>query len=148
MRDARSCSGKGGDVAVPKVLFAGLGALVVLLAPWRDLGLIPTEIGGVKFERIVKAQKKEQIDAIVPLQEELKVLKAKLEVLSRVVEDSSPGLLEKQEKPVGAEAARLAPPLNEEGHVLPPSADEAAGLVSGKLGYTIPAEFAVNPVEV
>lgn len=33
-------------------------------------------------------------------------------------------------------------------HVLPPSAGEAAGLVSGKLGYTIPAEFAVNPVDV
>jgi integrase/predicted DNA-binding transcriptional regulator AlpA len=33
-------------------------------------------------------------------------------------------------------------------HVLPPSADEAAGLVSGKLGYTIPAESVVNPVAV
>jgi len=30
----------------------------------------------------------------------------------------------------------------------PLSADEAAGLVNGKLGYTIPAEAAVNPVEV
>jgi len=33
-------------------------------------------------------------------------------------------------------------------HVLPPSADEAAGLVSGKLGYTIPSEVVVNTVEV
>jgi integrase len=33
-------------------------------------------------------------------------------------------------------------------HVLPPAADEAAGLVSGQLGNTIPAEFAVNPVDV
>lgn len=33
-------------------------------------------------------------------------------------------------------------------HVLPPSAEEAAGLVSGKLGYTIPAEFAVYPADV
>ncbi|WP_190273773.1 hypothetical protein [Granulicella mallensis] len=32
---------KDRDVAVPTVLFIGLGALVVLLAPWRDLGLIP-----------------------------------------------------------------------------------------------------------
>jgi hypothetical protein len=33
-------------------------------------------------------------------------------------------------------------------HVLPPAADEAAGLVSGQLSYTIPAEFAVNSVDV
>jgi hypothetical protein len=110
---------KPSDVAVPTVLFIRLGALVVLLAPWRDLGLIPTEIGGVKFERIVKAEKKEQIDAIVPLQEELKALKAKLEVLSRVVGVSSPGLLEEQEKQAGAEAARLAPSLNEKGGRVP-----------------------------
>jgi integrase len=32
-------------------------------------------------------------------------------------------------------------------HVLPRAADEAAGLVSGQLGNTIPAEFAVNPVD-
>jgi hypothetical protein len=58
---------KPSEAAVPTLLFIGLGALVVLLAPWRDLGLIPTEIAGVKFERIVNAQKKEQIAAIVPL---------------------------------------------------------------------------------
>jgi hypothetical protein len=33
-------------------------------------------------------------------------------------------------------------------HVLPPSADEAAGLVSGKLGYTIPTEVAVHTVDM
>jgi hypothetical protein len=33
-------------------------------------------------------------------------------------------------------------------HVLPPSADAAAGLISDQLGYQIPAEFAANPVEV
>jgi integrase len=33
-------------------------------------------------------------------------------------------------------------------HVLDENADRAADLISGKLGYMIPAEFAVNPVEV
>jgi len=33
-------------------------------------------------------------------------------------------------------------------HVLPKNADAAADLISGQLGYQIPAEFAVNPVEV
>jgi len=32
--------------------------------------------------------------------------------------------------------------------VLGESADKAAGLLSGQLGYVIPAEFSVNPVEV
>jgi integrase len=32
--------------------------------------------------------------------------------------------------------------------VLDESADAAAGLLSGQLGYVIPAEFAVNPVDV
>ena len=39
---------KPSEIAVPTLLFIGLGALVVLLAPWRDLGLIPTEIAGLK----------------------------------------------------------------------------------------------------
>jgi hypothetical protein len=33
-------------------------------------------------------------------------------------------------------------------HVLDENADRAADMISGKLGYVIPAEFAVNPVEV
>jgi integrase len=33
-------------------------------------------------------------------------------------------------------------------HVLDENADRAADLISGKLGYVIPAEFAENPVEV
>ncbi len=33
-------------------------------------------------------------------------------------------------------------------HVLDENADKAADLISGKLGYKIPAEFPVNPVEV
>jgi integrase len=33
-------------------------------------------------------------------------------------------------------------------HVLHERADEAADMISGQLGYVIPAEFSVNPVEV
>jgi integrase len=32
-------------------------------------------------------------------------------------------------------------------HALDENAERAADLISGKLGYVIPAEFAVNPVE-
>jgi hypothetical protein len=104
---------KPSEVAVPTVLFIGLGALVVLLAPWRDLGLIPTEIAGVKFERIINARKKEQIAAIVPLQEELKDLKAKYELLMSTIDSSNPQLLEEQERNVGDQAARLGPQTSE-----------------------------------
>jgi integrase len=44
--------------------------------------------------------------------------------------------------------SRASTTMNYYVHVLPPSADAAAGLISDQLGYQIPAEFAVNPVEV
>ena len=76
---------KPSDIAVPTILFIGLGALAILVVPWKEIGFVPTEVFGFKFADIVNAQKKEQIDAIVPLQEEVKALQAKYEELSRAI---------------------------------------------------------------
>jgi hypothetical protein len=38
--------------------------------------------------------------------------------------------------------------MNYYAHVLDARADAAAGLISGQLGYQIPADFSVNPVDV
>jgi integrase/predicted DNA-binding transcriptional regulator AlpA len=44
--------------------------------------------------------------------------------------------------------SRASTTMNYYAHVLDARADAAAGMISGHLGYEIPAEFSVNPVEV
>ena len=44
--------------------------------------------------------------------------------------------------------SRASTTMNLYAHVLDARADAAAGLISGQLGYQIPAEFSVNPVAV
>jgi site-specific recombinase XerD len=44
--------------------------------------------------------------------------------------------------------SRVSTTLDLYAHVLDPRADAAAEMISGHLGYEIPAEFSVNPVEV
>ena len=89
--EAQRCGG-------PTLLFIWLGTVAVLVIPWKELGFIPTEIAGVKFERIANAQKQEQIAAIVPLQEELKDLAAKYESIVNALAASSPGLVEEHKQ--------------------------------------------------
>lgn len=76
---------KPSDIAVPTILFIGLGALAVLVVPWKEIGFVPTEIFEFKFTDVVNAQKKEQIDAIVPIQEEIKTLQVKYDEILRVI---------------------------------------------------------------
>lgn len=44
--------------------------------------------------------------------------------------------------------SRASTTMNYYAHVLDERADAAAGMISGHLGYEIPAEFSVNPVDV
>jgi integrase len=44
--------------------------------------------------------------------------------------------------------SRASTTMNYYAHVLDARADTAAGMISGHLGYEIPAEFSVNPVDV
>jgi integrase len=44
--------------------------------------------------------------------------------------------------------SRASTTMNYYAHVLDERAAAAAGMISGHLGYEIPAEFSVNPVDV
>jgi hypothetical protein len=72
---------KPSEIAAPLLFMIGLASLALLVIPWKELGFFPTEIAGVKFERIANEQKKEQIDAIVPIQQDIDKLKAQYEAI-------------------------------------------------------------------
>ena len=100
---------KPSDLAVPSVLFIGLGTLAVLVIPWKELGFMPTEMFGLKFEQIANTQKQEQIAAIVPIQEELKKLKENYDSMLKALEISNPGFIEQHKLLIQEAESRLSP---------------------------------------
>ena len=82
--------------------------MAILVIPWKKLGFIPTEIAGVKFERIANIQKQEQIAAIVPLQEDLKDLRYKYESIVNALAISNPEFLEEHKRFITEEAIKTS----------------------------------------
>lgn len=66
---------KPSDVSATTIFLYSLGAIVLLVVPWREIGLIPKKIGEIEFDTALSTQKKEQIDANVALQAEVDKLK-------------------------------------------------------------------------
>jgi len=66
---------KPSELNLGTVLIYCLTALVIVLIPWKKLGLRLKKLGFVEFERVIKTQKKEQIVDIVSLQKQIDQLK-------------------------------------------------------------------------
>jgi hypothetical protein len=66
---------KPSELNLGTVLIYCLTALVIVLIPWKKLGLRLKKVGFVEFERVIKTQKKEQILEIVSLQNQIDQLK-------------------------------------------------------------------------
>jgi hypothetical protein len=81
---------KPDEFGASTILLYSLGALAVLVVPWKKIGLIPTEIGGVKFERIFEKQKAEEIETIVQLRSEITALTEKVQKLSMSLDMIAP----------------------------------------------------------
>jgi len=107
---------KPDDVSAGTIFLYSLGAIVLLVVPWRDIGLVPKKIGEIEFDTVISTQKKEQIDANVALQAELDQVKAKVIALEASIRAlsaskslvSSESILTGTSQVETAEAAHLA----------------------------------------
>ena len=72
---------KPSEIDAGYILLFSCAAFALLVIPWQKIEFIPTEIAGVKFERILGAQKKEQIEEFVAIRNDIKNLRARLDAL-------------------------------------------------------------------
>ena len=79
---------KPSDVSATTIFLYSLGAIVLLVVPWREFGLIPKKIGEIEFDTVLSTQKKEQIDANVALQAEVDKLKGTVAALQASLRSS------------------------------------------------------------
>lgn len=101
---------KPSDVSAGTIFLYSLGVVVLLVVPWRDIGLVPKKIGEIEFDTVISTQKKEQIDANVALRTELDKLRARIAAIELSIQASGlsqPLVFPKIEEVDGARLAKL-----------------------------------------